>query len=228
MDWLVKGTVRAVLGSEQRGFGLYMYTQDGVEVAQLLSDPDTILFLTDREQRAFVSIIAGGSLARASFVTSKKTLAQREAEVEAFAKRAEREKWGPDDKRWMEGPALSPEESLSLGVDVAMYSLKGRGHAGSFVLDPFQLVMDTPLHPFTTYIHPGGLHLRDRDGKSRLRLALSGDGSPALELRDKGAQPRAVLGRVDVERTKTGALEQRAESSLVLFDKDGKVIWQTP
>ncbi len=48
-----------------------------------------------------------------------------------------------------------------------------------------------------------------------------------LEIADgKGA--RAVLGSIDLETTATGSVEQRPASSLVLFNKDGKVIWQTP
>ena len=41
-------------------------------------------------------------------------------------------------------------------------------------------------------------------------------------------KPRAVLGSTSLELIKTGTIEKRPESSLVLFDKDGKVIWQTP
>jgi hypothetical protein len=39
---------------------------------------------------------------------------------------------------------------------------------------------------------------------------------------------RAVLGHTALEATATGTVEQRPASSLVLFDKDGKVIWKVP
>ena len=66
------------------------------------------------------------------------------------------------------------------------------------------------------------LELFDAGGGRRANLALSGDGLPALQLEDKG-QPRAVLG--------AGSAGQRraaSPSSLLLFDKDGTVIFQAP
>ncbi len=39
---------------------------------------------------------------------------------------------------------------------------------------------------------------------------------------------RAVLGHTTLENPRTGVKEQRPPSSLVLFDKDGKVIWKAP
>lgn len=53
------------------------------------------------------------------------------------------------------------------------------------------------------------------------------NGQPAFKLTDeKGA--RAVLGYTTLERTATGVVEQRPASSLVLFDKEGKVLWKVP
>ena len=39
---------------------------------------------------------------------------------------------------------------------------------------------------------------------------------------------RAELGATSLEVTRTGTVEKRAESSLVLFDKEGKVLWEAP
>jgi hypothetical protein len=36
------------------------------------------------------------------------------------------------------------------------------------------------------------------------------------------------LGHSAIEATRTGAVEQRPASSLVLFDKDGKVLFKAP
>jgi L-asparaginase II len=36
------------------------------------------------------------------------------------------------------------------------------------------------------------------------------------------------LTAVDLEITRTGSVERRAECSLVLFDKEGNVLWQAP
>ena len=51
---------------------------------------------------------------------------------------------------------------------------------------------------------------------------------PSFALLDHAGKTRAVLGGVALERDRTGSVEQRAESLLVLFDRDGKVIWKAP
>lgn len=59
-------------------------------------------------------------------------------------------------------------------------------------------------------------------------LALrSSDGSPSLMLADE-KYPRAALGLALLKATRTDAEEQTAVSSLVLFDKEGKVLWRAP
>jgi hypothetical protein len=50
----------------------------------------------------------------------------------------------------------------------------------------------------------------------------------SLEISDDGEIPRAILGSTSIEIVKTGTVEKRPESSLVLFDKGGKVIWRAP
>lgn len=63
----------------------------------------------------------------------------------------------------------------------------------------------------------------------RIELDVDDTGS-RLTLYDKerGMKPRAVLGSTSLTLIKTGTIQNRSESSLVLFDKEGKVIWQTP
>lgn len=72
------------------------------------------------------------------------------------------------------------------------------------------------------------LDLRDAAGKMRASLFLTKDGSPSLRLGDKTGRLRAVLGATSLETTKTAEVTIRPESSLVLLDTDGKVIWQAP
>jgi len=72
-----------------------------------------------------------------------------------------------------------------------------------------------------------GLDLYDAAGKVRARLTLAG-GSPVLALADAAGNERATLGSTILEVVKTGEERRRAESSLVLFDKDGKVMWKVP
>ena len=49
----------------------------------------------------------------------------------------------------------------------------------------------------------------------------------SLKIGTKG-NIRAVLGYTKLENTRTGVVEHRPVSSLVLFDKDGKAIWKAP
>jgi hypothetical protein len=71
-----------------------------------------------------------------------------------------------------------------------------------------------------------GLFLSDQNEKVRAGLMVDTSG-PSLVLRDENRN-RAVLGHAALEATATGTVEQRPASSLVLFDKDGKVIWKAP
>lgn len=51
---------------------------------------------------------------------------------------------------------------------------------------------------------------------------------PSLSISDERGTNRAALGHTEVEREATGVIEVRPPSSLVLFNKDGKVIWKAP
>ena len=72
------------------------------------------------------------------------------------------------------------------------------------------------------------LELRDAAENSRATLRLTEEGSPYLALRDKAGATRAVLGVTSLETIGTAEVTTRSESSLVLFDKDGNVIWRAP
>lgn len=71
------------------------------------------------------------------------------------------------------------------------------------------------------------LNLYDRAGKLRSILGLDSE-EPALELFDKDGKTRAALGGTELEDPRTGEKQTRAVSSLMLFDKDGKVLWHAP
>ena len=61
----------------------------------------------------------------------------------------------------------------------------------------------------------------------RLDLTARNDGA-RLTLADKNLRSRAVLGSVSLAAPRTGAKTITSEESLTLFDKDGKVSWETP
>jgi hypothetical protein len=70
-------------------------------------------------------------------------------------------------------------------------------------------------------------YLNDNDNNTRFELDITDDG-PKLTLIDHDGHDRAVLGATELEGEKTGKTERTAESSLVLFDKTGLVIFQAP
>jgi hypothetical protein len=73
---------------------------------------------------------------------------------------------------------------------------------------------------------PGGpcLSLMDKNGRTRTLLHEK-DG---LTLHDKNGQIRAVLGVTHTVDKRTGAKTTTAESTLTLYDANGKVIWKAP
>lgn len=47
-------------------------------------------------------------------------------------------------------------------------------------------------------------------------------------MQDGDHQARVVLGYIGSEHIARGVVQQRPPSSLMLFDKDGKLIWEAP
>jgi hypothetical protein len=72
------------------------------------------------------------------------------------------------------------------------------------------------------------LEFKAKGFRSRAGLDVDSDGSPHLDLFDNDGNLRAALGVTDLQTVRTGAQEKTAPSSLTLFDKKGKVIWQSP
>lgn len=69
--------------------------------------------------------------------------------------------------------------------------------------------------------------LEELTDHSRVTLLINEQGSPTLTLTD-GNGASAVLGHTTLETKRTGVTTKRPSSSLVLFNKKGKVIWSAP
>ncbi len=83
------------------------------------------------------------------------------------------------------------------------------------------------LNAAKTAEEKGKLLLSQRFNGVRASLMASPRG-PNLGITDEHGRERAVLGATALETIATGTIEQRPASSLVLFDKDGKVLFQAP
>jgi hypothetical protein len=84
------------------------------------------------------------------------------------------------------------------------------------------------LRPYILSVDSSGnitQRLWSKNGTLQLRNGPTG---AAVQLLDNQEHPRAVLGNTSLETTRTGSIESRPLSSLVLFDKDGKVLWNAP
>jgi hypothetical protein len=74
------------------------------------------------------------------------------------------------------------------------------------------------------------LVMADRTGKARVNLAVSNDG-PALTFLDPSGQARTILGSTTAVPSHVydnGIAELTPPSSVVLFDKNGKLLFRTP
>lgn len=70
--------------------------------------------------------------------------------------------------------------------------------------------------------------LMDKKGVERAILTLDIEGRPHLALKNAKGDNRVFIGCGDLKYSQAGAIGKGPFSSLVLFDKKGKVIWQAP
>lgn len=73
-----------------------------------------------------------------------------------------------------------------------------------------------------------GLVLYGNDSKPRASIGLTTSWSPFIFLADETGRPRSLIGASDVHAGLTGATNKKADYSLSLLDKAGKVIWRAP
>ena len=69
--------------------------------------------------------------------------------------------------------------------------------------------------------------LTDSAGKPRVDMKITDD-APSMAVLDQDGAIRAQMGVTPVVNKKTKAQSLTAESSLMLFDKDGNVAWKAP
>jgi hypothetical protein len=72
------------------------------------------------------------------------------------------------------------------------------------------------------------LDLDDGTGASRARFSTEQDGSPRLKLTEATGAPRASLGATPLTETGSGKNETTEASTLVLFDRKGRVVFLAP
>ena len=242
------GRTRAVLGLEDRGYNRIWGVQEGESAFLALYDQSTTkalakltvgsgpcLFLCDEDMQAFVSL--GVSRTLVSPTPGVKPNAESNVdwwewrpEIE-FATRPQRaapasqkagdkaqhvnlfgEPESPLSEEFWHSPRLTLTGGSSPRIEIYSKGLS-------------DLVGDSDLYG---YQYPG-IHIYDRGGIRRASVGLTAEESlPFVTLKDGDGQTRATLGWTVLETRKTGEETHRPASSLVLFDKEGNVIWQAP
>ncbi len=72
------------------------------------------------------------------------------------------------------------------------------------------------------------LFLNDKEEKTRVTVTVSADGSPNLAVSDRNGNVRAVFGGASLEVIPAPDFKNRSESSVALFDQQGKLMWAAP
>ncbi len=117
-------------------------------------------------------------------------------------------------------PELCVGDKEKSGTCVYPYGLSTRASGGGFV----------NLNPLGLRIALGGSEITTNhglSGEAGPRLGLRGP-SPTLVLADERGRSRAVLGGTALEMIETRGVVSETPSSLVLFDKDGTVLFKAP
>jgi hypothetical protein len=217
------GTLRAVLASADSGTG-HLLGPAGASSSALLG-------LLDRSGRRLASLEAGDNeMAQLDLYSASLWPEHGEGGgivVEAGRERTNLLLSGRGNRRielTADGTDHSPDFSMDDAAGTTRVELSITDDAPALDLSDqagktrasLQVIRDVP-----------SLDLFDNEGKVRESLEMVDD-APSLKLFDKNRKMRATLGSAGLETIKTGATEQTAESSLVLFDKEGKVMFRAP
>lgn len=72
------------------------------------------------------------------------------------------------------------------------------------------------------------LFMGDSHGHPRITMGASSQGGSGIALYDSLGKPKTEIGNAFLQDLKTGSTIQTGESSIVIFDKKGHLMWQAP
>lgn len=236
------GKVRLLLGRDETSgspesqYGLFIYGKDGESQSELTSWNLNIYSGDGSADFSPISISATRykgkvsqylkELSRLSEKRKKQNLTKQEEEAERVRLGREHE---PVARFYvnMAGPYLE----VTKKSDGQAYSGAGGVQVG---VSPYPSVRLSSAEDKTSFslsaLKDGaGLTIRDGQGNKRASLDVDSSAGVGMNLYDKdGKTVRATFGNVTLQTIRTGGIQQRPVSSLVLFDKDGKTYWSTP
>jgi hypothetical protein len=93
---------------------------------------------------------------------------------------------------------------------------------------PYLILHQAPTRDASLSVagHGPYLQLSGDTNKERISLGVIAD-APSLALTD-GEGYRTKIGSIDLTTTRTGESHKTSAASLVMFGKDGKIIWRAP
>lgn len=214
------GKVRGVWGAQDppyptdlvsARYGVHLYASDGRKIAALgerHGNTGSVLELYDQRTASSASLSAGsahiGTGDQAFRAAASLDLTATKESREA------RERQGEELRKKIQA-AKTPEERDAVLRAAGSYGVHSRLNA--FTKGTSEL-----------YIQRG----RFLESRGAVNLSVTKEGLPMLMLQDDNGIKRAVLGDIALERPGTEVVEHRPVSSLVFFDKLGKVIWKAP
>jgi hypothetical protein len=114
------------------------------------------------------------------------------------------------------------------GGGMARLVMRAPGSGGAYVLlNPGGLALHDAKDPHL-WINSSGLSVLSGKTKASIRMRLNDRSEPTLAFADENGIVRAQLGNTTLQDEKLGTIERSSASSLVLFDRGGKVIWKVP
>lgn len=121
-------------------------------------------------------------------------------------------------------------KNTSMWIDSSSLRVYKLDITGNTNLETIRLGNSGSLNLITSEsMGPPSLIISDENsGKIRLKISIHETGEPYIELIDSEMNSRAVLGRTELYSNKTSSTEIRHESSLVLFNEKGDVLWSAP
>jgi hypothetical protein len=106
------------------------------------------------------------------------------------------------------------------------YSIQFHETGGLPSLGLYAPKFDHPIISIAGTRSGGVINVEKMDSRAGVRIETMKQ--VGLSIRDEIGVERVALGTAELENTTTGTTTKRAPSSLVLFNKEGKVFWSTP
>lgn len=234
------GKVRVIVGRDESAetsepYGIFIHGKDGDSEARLTDSNLHIHYDKGSANFSPISVDISQHKLKVSKFFSEISRVSDKGRKQNFTKQEEADlirlttEFEPTAKFYLN--MVGPYLELSKKTDGQAYSGAGRVQVG---VSPYPSVTlnsseDKTSFSLSALKDGAGLTMRDGQGNKRVSLDVDSSAGVGMNLYDKdGKTLRGTFGNVTLQTIRTGGVQQRPVSSLVLFDKDGKSYWSTP